>query len=279
MPTQVLRKEILTEVSASDIDQLIEGSTPAARAAELLGYRAKRDAMKANGGNPNALRNLLARQKIAVLTEESVKKYQREKVRRSAAAYGVVESLANFTGPDKESLGSRGIITMLSALCFFVIGLFVELVKFGLAAEPTLQIAGPFCILGMLIGVAPALPSWIIGLVPGLRNALGAWLQQKAYDSPELSWKEVALENYSSENIPDSVLMTAIRIKELFPDVKYTVLRTEELRVVQVRKMWTERAEMAKRHPDPFLVASFGNERFFIGYWDEKGFVPRYLQS
>lgn len=67
-------------------------------------------------------------------------------------------------------------------------------------------------------------------------------------------WNTVSLKNYEGE-VPEFALSRAMEIKERMPTAEFEI---EELRV-------------EKRY-DPFLVASYGRERFYIDVWDEREF-------
>src|SRR5262245_49255101 len=110
----VLKQELLTETQPADIEQLISESTPAARAAEDLRYRVKHESMQKQPGTaqPHALRNFLARQKIAVLTEASVSEYKKQKVDASQAGYQLAEFLTELIGPDDRDGEDRFFLSL-----------------------------------------------------------------------------------------------------------------------------------------------------------------------
>ena len=71
----------------------------------------------------------------------------------------------------------------------------------------------------------------------------------------ETDWVSCPISSYKNP-IPEYVLMKALDIKKALPGVVFTVV---ELQVAQVPQ-------------DPFLVASFGDEDFYIEVWDEPEF-------
>jgi hypothetical protein len=84
---------------------------------------------------------------------------------------------------------------------------------------------------------------------------------KKAKDNErEARWSLSLIQSYS-EPIPESVLHKAIQIKEAMPEVK---LQIEQLTVTK---------------PDPFLVASHENERFYVDVWDEPQFEDAILRG
>lgn len=75
-------------------------------------------------------------------------------------------------------------------------------------------------------------------------------------------WQRSAIPAYH-QPIPEFVLHKAIQLKEALPSV---VLDVEYLTRQEI-------------DPDPFLVASFGNERYYIEVWDEPKFENKVLSS
>lgn len=74
-----------------------------------------------------------------------------------------------------------------------------------------------------------------------------------------VTWEAYNLVGYEKP-VPEFVLNKALEIKEEVPDVEFMI---EELTI----------------HPDPFLVAVLGKERYHVEVWDEPKFEAKVLEG
>lgn len=72
----------------------------------------------------------------------------------------------------------------------------------------------------------------------------------------EAGWSKTSLESYE-QPVPEFVLEKAIRLKEKLPEVRFYV------------------QHMRDPKADPFLVASYGREIYYVEAWDEPRFEGR----
>lgn len=78
-----------------------------------------------------------------------------------------------------------------------------------------------------------------------------------------VSWKEIPLDKYQKP-VPMFVLNKAVQIAETLPTAEFTI---EELSVTRSR---------IQLDPDPFLIVSYGDERYYVEVWDEPSFEAKH---
>lgn len=81
-----------------------------------------------------------------------------------------------------------------------------------------------------------------------------------------IGWATVPIEEYR-QDIPDFVMRKAIQIKEKMPAAQIVI---EEL---------TAKKERVARRYDPFLVAKFENEKYYIEVWNEREFEDEVIDE
>lgn len=124
------------------------------------------------------------------------------------------------------------------------------------------RVAFHISMFGILVCFGPALLGWFISSKIGLASIGGlvgfivimSLLEGLATKYPG-SWKVTPLKGYA-EPVPEFVLLQAVKLKEVLPDVEFFVHQ-----FVQNKKVL-----------DPFLVVRHGDEEHFIAVWDEPKF-------
>lgn len=87
--------------------------------------------------------------------------------------------------------------------------------------------------------------------------ATGVW---GSGDRRRTDWENYPLRGYEG-NVPEFVLEKAVNIAKALPQTEFQIVQLVER---------SDRKERTQRLPDPFLIASLGNERYYIEVWDEK---------
>lgn len=86
--------------------------------------------------------------------------------------------------------------------------------------------------------------------------------KRNRWASISVKWKMVELSGYR-QHIPEFALRKAVQIKEALPEVEFHV---DEMQVSQKRK-------------DPFLVAQYKGEKYWIEVWDEGQFEKELIDG
>jgi len=95
------------------------------------------------------------------------------------------------------------------------------------------------------------------------KNAFIAAKNKYRKNADEPRWVSHDIKFYSGP-IPESVLKRAIQIKQALPEVKF-----------QIEQLNVEKPAL----PDPFLTASFQDEKYYIDVWDEPMFENAMLRG
>jgi hypothetical protein len=231
-----------------------------------------------------ALRNTLAKLEFAVLTADSVEAYKAGKVEESAVPFRALE--AEVTAFEKEVQAHRNKWVLWT-------GRIPPGVPTDSNASFGMGVAAAFAVLvGIIVSIGFAVSgSWLnFGICGGAtltllalglyldhlarRHVNAAWigerkkmLDEKAAVTPLLKWDRCALEAYQHE-VPGELLDKALELKRHLHKVQFEVEYTALDRVVTTSNV----APVVK--VDPFLVAIHGDERYYLGVWDERDYNP-----
>lgn len=89
-----------------------------------------------------------------------------------------------------------------------------------------------------------------------------AALPRQTYHRTVVSWKEIPLDKYKKA-VPTFVLNKAVQIAEEMPTAEFAI-----------EEMVTTRHRI-QLNPDPFLIVSYGDEKYYIEVWDEPDFEAK----
>ena len=101
-----------------------------------------------------------------------------------------------------------------------------------------------------------------LGTVNQYKDEIRERVQEESGSGYRVRWTPTPLASYTKP-VPEFALRKALQIKKLVPDVQFAI---EELNI-------------SKFDPDPFLIASAGDELYYIEVWDEPKFENKLIDA